>query len=438
MRKIFAVLFMLSVLLSSCGEKQTASSEISSGASSENTSETSSGIHSEISSEPESEPSSEISSEPESEPSSDISSEPESEPSSEISSEPESEPSAGSDDQDETCAGAASECLEHHFLYHSVSGRLINHVGREAVEEWQKTLPAERDAFNRNHMDAFTIRDFIEYFDISKEIFTELERGGLGADFLAEFDGVTVCSLDQIDALYSGDPAKVNEAFCGELAFVHEGELWSVYRLAESTAREVLASGVPIGELKPLIERLETDYAPFSTVMKKLALDARVTLESAISIDNYYSCYAHHGLFHSVDSELILHIGGYEVLEAKEKGLTAGYVYGNEPMAEVDTLSALITDFDIGRETFASLAHGYSDDQIDALYSGDPAKVNEAFCGELAFVHEGELWSVYRLAEMDDLSGLPREKIEALLERAAGDYPGNVKAMADKIRFTLG
>ena len=52
-------------------------------------------------------------------------------------------------------------------------------------------------------------------------------------------------------------------------------------------------------------------------------------------------------------------------------------------------------------------------------------------CGEKqAGVSSGEL------AEMDDLSGLSRDEIEALLSRTEG-YPENVQAMAAKIRFDL-
>lgn len=404
MKKIFAVFAAVALLFSACSENQASisSDELSSAASSRSEGESVSGAASETSSEP----------------------------SFEVSSEP--------SDWDETCVGAANDCLEHHALYHAVNGRVIDYVGYEALEEWRETLPAERDAFNRNYGDAFSIQAFIEHFDIPKDIFTELERGGLTADFLAEFDGVAVCSLAQIDALYSGNQTRINEAFCGELSLVHEGELYSPYWLAEHNAREVIESSVSINALEVLVDRLETAYAPFSTVMEKLALDARVTLESAVALDNYYPCYAHDDLFHSIDNELMRHIGGYAAFAEwlDGKGLLDGYVYGNEPMAEVDKLSSLVVDFGIDRETFVSLTDGYTPEQVDAIYSGDPARVNEAFCGELAFVYEGELRSIYELAEMDDLSGLPRDEIEALLSRTGG-YPGNVQAMAAKIRFNL-
>lgn len=219
MKKIFAVFAVVALLFSACSEKQAGISpdELSSAVSSGSEGESVSVV------------------------------------ASEAPSEPSFEVSSGPSDRDETCAGAANECLEHHALYHAVNGRVIDYVGCEALEEWRETLPAERDVFNRNYMDAFSIQAFIKHFDIPKDIFTELERGGLTADFLAEFDGITVCSLDQIDAFYSGDPAKVNKAFCGELAFVYEGQLRSIYELAETDD----LSGLPRDEIEALLSRTE-------------------------------------------------------------------------------------------------------------------------------------------------------------------------------------
>ena len=76
-------------------------------------------------------------------------------------------------------------------------------------------------------------------------------------------------------------------------------------------------------------------------------------------------------------------------------------------------------------------ANGYTDAQIDALYSGDQAKINEAFCGEMAYYNpeDGQLYSIYWLsdhtAEEYENAGIPETEVERILglaEEAGGGY----------------
>ena len=67
---------------------------------------------------------------------------------------------------------------------------------------------------------------------------------------------------------------------------------------------------------------------------------------------------------------------------------------------------------------------GYTDEQIDALYSGDQAKINEAFCGEMAWYNpdDGNLYSIYWMSDhtAEDYSevGIPKEEIGRIYNAA--------------------
>ncbi len=125
-------------------------------------------------------------------------------------------------------------------------------------------------------------------------------------------------------------------------------------------------------------------------------------------------------------------------------------------------IRAFIEEYDIPKEKFVELTQGavtddfletlgmtreeyyaefgYTDAQIDALYSGDQRALNEAFCGKLALFNQsdGALYSIDWLAEhtAEDYlaAGFPLEEADAILERAAlpenGMRTGQIEAIA--------
>ena len=130
---------------------------------------------------------------------------------------------------------------------------------------------------------SINIVSFVQHFNIPKETFIELTRGGI--EILPEDEGRWVYSLEQIDAIYSGDQRLINETFCGPLAFVNEedGELYSIYWLADHSAEEYAEAGLPMDRVAEVLTLAQEEYA--STSVAELAESAEATLTEALALE---------------------------------------------------------------------------------------------------------------------------------------------------------
>ena len=166
------------------------------------------------------------------------------------------------EEEDSGTDGGLGMCQEHTFSYHSVPGRLIDLVGGTTFGEWVRDYSDDTDEFGRPG-ENFSIVDFVEHFEISKEDFIEATRSwmtdeamenlGVTQDEYLEAYGYTDA---QIDAIYSGDQSQINEAFCGDLAYYNpsDGQLYSIYWLSDHTAADYQAAGVPVSEVERILD----------------------------------------------------------------------------------------------------------------------------------------------------------------------------------------
>lgn len=204
---------------------------------------------------------------------------------SEMVSDAPSEPSQTvpeSSTSSEEGVGGITICYTHTFTYHSIEAPLINYVGFDAFNEWLDSLGRN---FNEwNFRDNCNIVAFVEHFQIPKETFISLTREGVSEDFLEEHDGITEYSLEQIDAIYSGDPKEVNRVFCGDLAVYNEndGQLYSLHWIADHTAEECVAMGLPLDRVRQIVEDAQTeDFWDCN----ELGKEAETTLEQMEAIE---------------------------------------------------------------------------------------------------------------------------------------------------------
>ena len=110
--------------------------------------------------------------------------------------------------------GDSDGCSVHTASYHTIPLHLIMLAGSEEYSTWTESA-ADEEAVN--------IVRFVEYFQIPRADFEEMVAGRVTEDRLADFDmtkdeylaayGYTDA---QIDAVYSGDAAAVEEAFAAE------------------------------------------------------------------------------------------------------------------------------------------------------------------------------------------------------------------------------
>ncbi len=194
-----------------------------------------------------------------------------------ISSEtvPESEVSASNDEIE---MGSESEsCDEHVFSYHYITTDLLNYVGQDIFDKWADEF--SNDEYGRIQ-EGLNIQSFIEHFDIPREVFEEIIN--TCADNLIEADptedrdeyleeyGYTDA---QIDALYSGDQAKINEAFCGDMAYYNpeDGQLYSIYWLSDHTAEEYDQAGLYWDDIHRIIDTAAEAGGVYAELAEKAA-----------------------------------------------------------------------------------------------------------------------------------------------------------------------
>ena len=365
--------------------------------------------------------------------------------------------STESEDEVFEVGGSLEVCGEHNFAYHSVPFVLIDYVGQDIFVEWENTFTSY-DEYDRSQED-FTILAFIEHFNISRDTFEScvnewvtddlLDALGMKRDEYLEEYGYTDA---QIDALYSGDQAKINEAFCGDMAYYNpeDGELYSIYWLSDHTAENYDQAGLYWDDIHRIIDTAAEAGGVYAELAEKAAPAVDQFDRSFETCGAYTPCTEHITSYHSVMLGLMVYVGQdnfdqwYETCTPRDE-------YGR--VEEDFNIQAFIEHFQVPREAFEQIINdwatdsrveafggdreaflmesGYTDAQIDALYSGDQAKINEAFCGDMAYYNpeDGELYSIYWLsdhtAEEYESAGIPETEVERILglaEEAGGGY----------------
>ena len=353
--------------------------------------------------------------------------------------------------------GTADICEEHILSYHFVLGRLAEYVGKSAYKEWSESLPSY-DEYGRTR-EAFNIQAFIEHFQVPREDFEQIINDWATDSRIEAFGGDREAFLmesgytdAQIDALYSGDQAKINEAFCGEMACYNpkDGKLYSIYWLSDHTAEEYENAGIYWDDVHRIIDTATEAGGVYAKLAEKAAPAVKEFDHSFETCRSYIPCTEHTYTYHAVDGVLVDYVGQEKVHEWYDS--ISGRDEYNRVNEDFNILS-FIQEFDIPKEKFIELTqgsvtdsllealeisydeyleeYGYTDAQIDALYSGDQAKINEAFCGEMAYYNpeDGQLYSIYWLsdhsAEDYENAGVPEAEVKRILglaEEAGGEY----------------
>lgn len=180
-------------------------------------------------------------------------------------------------------------CLNHCFSYHSIDGRLIDeYVGQDIVNAWVQ----KEEALGHR----ISILSFIEKFEIPKDVLTYYTRDSV-SDSLLEALEITRqeyyqqygYTLEQIDALYSGDESQINEAFCGPLAVFNEtdGTLYTIEWLSEHTAADYVEAGLPLDRVEEVIDLAQTEeYVEYASLAEEAqsVFTAAAALEAEMAV----------------------------------------------------------------------------------------------------------------------------------------------------------
>ena len=196
--------------------------------------------------------------------------------------------------------GPTDMCKAHNPWYHSIPVGLLEYVGWEESNQWERELQwndTNPDFYPFN--EGMNIENFIHDFQITKEVFLQCVRPSISIEDLERVsadDGVdhTMTEAEyynrysftdtEIDALFSDDQKQINRVFCGPLAFVSEadGELYSIYWLAEHSASDYVTANLPMDKVQEIIGLAKTgDFSGCTD----LGQEAEATLQQAEAIE---------------------------------------------------------------------------------------------------------------------------------------------------------
>ena len=171
--------------------------------------------------------------------------------------------------------------------YTSIDIELINYVGEDILSAWESS-GAE-----------FNVHSFIEFTQIPQSTFTSIMRPEYPEETLTNFrkifgEELTLSelqdmlgfSLEEIDALYSGDQAEINRAFCGPYGVFNEtdGQIYGLKWLASHSAEDYVKAGLPLEQVNEVLMRVTEEY-PQGSGFFELAQKTEETLTSAIALE---------------------------------------------------------------------------------------------------------------------------------------------------------
>jgi len=174
--------------------------------------------------------------------------------------------------------GGEDWCFSHNLLYHTFPPNFIDYVGRENYLEWIN---------NCEGICSVNIAAFIEHFQIPKEVTENIVAeisSGVNEEYyeftgLAPEDvfGVTILNSVQIDAIYSGNEAQIENAFCGQLHVeAEDGTRYSLTWLNSHSAKDYAEAGISIEAVTELAATINADsmYSKYQTEAASLAASA--------------------------------------------------------------------------------------------------------------------------------------------------------------------
>ena len=147
-------------------------------------------------------------------------------------------------------------------------------------------------------------------------------------------------------------------------------------------------------------------------------------------------CQEHTPYYHVIDYDLILYVGE-DNFNAWTNSFAATDAY-DRPQEGI-SIASFLQHFDVPRNIVEANSDYYSEDQLDAIYSGDQSQINEAFCGDLAYYNpsDGQLYSIYWLSDHTaadyQAAGVPVSEVERILDDASamgGSYASLAEAAA--------
>ncbi len=336
--------------------------------------------------------------------------------------------------------GNAEECKIHSSIYHSFDPLLLQIISEEDFYNFVKKYSNSPNPPDEEYNQMQLIWDCgITPEQIDEMIETLLKNIGYDEEWLHE-----IYTEDQIKAMKMSpdeDIDFVNYAWKNESAIYIKGHYYTYDWLKEHTAEDYLKENLPIEQIEQIINYrsefedkvelvLETDkYKELLEKADGTKLEEN-TEQPAIGYDVTFECAKHPWGFHlggeNFPLETLLTDKENEEVSKEFKERYVSALERNDKC--VYTIAELFQEYEIPREELEKYIETTNDhtfietftkERIDALYSGDEAKINEAWCDTYsAFFHEGviyDIWEVFAMTpgQVKELA-LPYNEIKRL------------------------
>ncbi|MBP1988707.1 hypothetical protein [Paenibacillus eucommiae] len=139
-----------------------------------------------------------------------------------------------------------SELLSgYQFEFYGIPGYISDIVGSDKVTEWMKQFESLENPKERSKQEVNFANVILE-LQVPKEAVIKANQG-------------LVFTEEQIEAIYSGDKKRINQAFANEHALLVNGNIYTADWLAAHTATDYKAEGITEEELFLYIKKINKE-----------------------------------------------------------------------------------------------------------------------------------------------------------------------------------
>lgn len=271
--------------------------------------------------------------------------------------------------------------------YYGIDTFLKAYVGADNYTKWIAQFRSHDNPGGRDPAE-LTITNAVKELCVSKQ------------DFIAGNRGVTY-SPAQIDAIYSNDPKLINRAFVNRYALLHNDAVytadWLASRSASCYAKESLTRESLFAYLKAIdYDEFNSEYLVIAGNIKKMTRNNALSTRRE-RLAPYVAAYYGIGAF----------VAGL-VDDAKLSAWMDAFLFNHNEnrrgrsITEC-TVANLVKELGIERAAFekADTWQTYNKQQLDAIFSRDQKKIDEAFVSSSALLVNGNIYTAEWLLKHD-------------------------------------
>lgn len=311
------------------------------------------------------------------------------------------------DSTQEIVYGGNSEFLEKYRLeYYGVDTFISNIVGEDKVAKWLEQFESLQNPNGRakTEINKFTV---VKELNVPKEEFIKANKG------LGYTD-------EQIEAIYSGDQKLVNRAFVNDYALLVNDEIYTPDWLALHTIKDYEKAGITVEVLLEYLNKinfstLDDEYLSIKGVLKK-SNKIDTLNQSKLELSAPYQLE-----YYGLDS-FLYDIIDNERLNEWAKQFQLEYTRDRRDTSGANIIN-VVKELNVPKEDFIKANNGlvYTEEQIEAIYSGDKKLINKVFTNDYALMVNDKIYTVDWLfiRRIDDYqkAGITKDILEQYLKK---------------------